>query len=201
MKNRFLYTLIIFLFVNMILYSQKTIKDNFTFLVQKEDGDLNKDKYDDKVVLEMDLIDKTGAIRLQIFLTNPNKEIQLVLSTTKLIESQYPIDKKGEHNDNPIPDFYIEDGNLIMLTDIDNRKSRYEFRYQQNNFDLINISRVKWDGKNTTSETSINFITKTKIEFDQELGSDKILNQKKTIMKIKKLFKIQDLNFSDLEKF
>lgn len=88
-----------------------------------------------------------------------------------------------------------------MLTDIENRKSRYEFRYKQNNFELTKISRVKWDGKNTTSETNINLLTNTKIEFSQELGSDKVLNKKKIIMKVNKLPKIQDLSFSDLENF
>lgn len=77
------------------LYSQKTTKDTFTFLVQKEEGDLNNDKQIDKVVLEMDLIDETGPLRLQIFLSKPNKQIQLEVSSTKLIESQYPVDKKA----------------------------------------------------------------------------------------------------------
>jgi len=184
MKNKFLYHIMFFLLVAINLYSQKTTKDNFTFLVQKEEGDLNNDKQIDKVVLEMDLIDETGPLRLQIFLSKPNKQIQLAVSSTKLIENQYPVDKKGEHNGNPIPDFYIEDGNLVMLTDIENRKSRYEFRYKQNNFELTKISRVKWDGKNTTSETNINLLTNTKIEFNQELGSDKVLNKKKIIMKV-----------------
>ncbi|QLL57744.1 MULTISPECIES: hypothetical protein [Empedobacter] len=201
MKNKFLYHIMFFLLVAINLYSQKTTKDNFTFLVQKEEGDLNNDKQIDKVVLEMDLIDETGPLRLQIFLSKPNKQIQLAVSSTKLIENQYPVDKKGEHNGNPIPDFYIEDGNLVMLTDIENRKSRYEFRYKQNNFELTKISRVKWDGKNTTSETNINLLTNTKIEFNQELGSDKVLNKKKIIMKVNKLPKIQDLSFSDLENF
>ncbi|WP_123860266.1 hypothetical protein [Chryseobacterium nakagawai] len=162
---------------------------------------MNKNKLNDKVVVEMDLKDETRSLRLQIFLSQPNKKLQLVVSSTKIIESQYPINKKGEHNGNNIPDFIIEDGNLKMLTDINNRKSSYEFRWNQNNFELIKISRVAWDGKNTTPETEIDLLTKTKLQFQQELGSDKMLNKKTQKVKINALPKIHDLSFSDLEKY
>lgn len=202
MKKTSPYFIIFFLLMETGLYSQKPVqKDSYTFLVQTEEGDLNKDKRDDKVVLTMDLKDETRPLTVQIFLTQPDHKHKLVVSSTKLIESEYPKDKNGQHNGNTIPDFIIEDGNLIMLTDINSRKSRYEFRYKQNNFELIKISRVIWDGKNTTSETEIDLLTKTKVEFDQELGSDKILNKKVRKIKMDILPKIQDLSFSDLEKY
>ncbi|MCE3075692.1 hypothetical protein [Chryseobacterium gwangjuense] len=202
MKKLSLYSIIFLLFAKANLYSQKTAhKDDFTFQVQKEEGDLNNDKHNDNVVVEMNEKAETRPLRLQIFLSQPDGKLQLAVSSVKLIESQYPIDKKGNHNGNAIPDFIIEDGNLKMLTDINNRKSSYTFRYNKGNFELIHISRVIWDGKNTTSETEINLLTKSKIEFDQELGSDKILNKKKKEIKVKSLPKIQDLSFSDLEQF
>ncbi|AZA84376.1 hypothetical protein C1637_05910 [Chryseobacterium lactis] len=196
--------LILFLLLAKVnLYSQKAAdKDHYSLQVRNEVGDLNNDQHDDKVIVEMDVKDDTRPLRLQIFLSQPNsKKLQLVVSTTKLIESQYPADKKGEYNGNTIPDFIIEDGHLKMLTDINDRKSSYEFRYKQNNFELIKISRVSWDGKNTTAEAEIDLLAKTKIEFEQELGSDKILNKRKKGIKIEALPKIQDLSFSDLEQY
>lgn len=202
MKKLSLYIVLLLLLAATKVYSQKTdIKDNYTSQVQKEEGDLNHDKQNDKVMVEMDLKDETRPLRLQIFLSQPDKKLQMVVSSTKIIESQYPTDKKGEHNGNPIPDFFIEDGNLKMLTDINNRKSNYEFRLKQNNFGLIKISRVLWDGKNKTFETEIDLIAKTKIEFEQELGSDEILNKRTTKIKVSSLPKIQDLSFSDLEQY
>lgn len=203
MKKLSLYiVLLLLLLATANVYSQKTvIKDNYTSQVQKEEGDLNQDKQNDKVMVEMDLKDETRPLRLQIFLSQPDKKLQMVVSSTKIIESQYPTDKKGEHNGNQIPDFFIEEGNLKMLTDINNRKSSYEFRLKQNNFELIKISRILWDGKNKTFETEIDLIAKTKIEFEQELGSDEILNKRTTKMKVFSLPKIQDLNFSDLEQY
>lgn len=196
-------SIIIFLFlVNANLYSQKNVnKSNYTSLIQEEVGDLNHDKKNDRIMVEMDVIDETMPVRVQIFLSQPDKKLQLVVSSTKLIENEYPADKNGKHNDNVIPDFFIEEGKLIMLTDINNRKSRYEFRLKQNNFELIKISRVIWDGKETTSETEIDLIKGTKTEYNRDFSPNK-KNIKNTKLKpIKTLPKIQDLSFSDLEQY
>lgn len=196
-----LYIIVIFLSTTFQLYAQKS-KDNFDVIAKEEVGDLNKDKKNDRVLVQMDVKSDTRPLRLQIFLSQPNsKDLKLVVSSTKIIESQYPTEKKGEHSDGTIPDFFIEEGNLQMLTDKNDLKSRYTFRFKNGNFELIHISRVIWDGKNKTSETKIDLLTGTKIEFDQELGSDEILNKRKSQLKISTLPKIQDLKFSDLEKY
>lgn len=202
MKKLSVYIVLLLLVASSNVFSQKTVnKDNYTSQVQKEVGDLNNDKQNDKVMLEMDIEDETRPLRLQIFLSQPDKKLQMVVSSTKIIEPQYPINKKGEHNGNPIPDFFIEEGVLRMLTDINNRKSSYEFRLKQNNFELIKISRVLWDGKETTSETEIDLIKGTKSEYDRDFSPNK-KNIKNTKLKpIKTLPKIQDLSFSELESF
>ena len=201
MKKISLYIIVIFLSATYQLYAQKS-KDNFDVIAKEEVGDLNKDKKNDRVLVQMDVKSDTRPLRLQIFLSQPNtKDLKLAVSSTQIIESQYPIEKKGEHSDGTIPDFFIEDGNLQMLTDKNDLKSRYTFRFKNGNFELIHISRVIWDGKNKTSETKIDLLTGIKTEFDQELGSDKILNKRKTQLKISALPKIQDLKFSDLEKY
>jgi len=202
MKKIAVYTIILLFVAKTDVFSQKTInKDNYTSVVQKEEGDLNHDKQNDRIMVEMDLKDETRPLRLQIFLSQPDKKLQMLVSSTKIIEPQYPINKKGEHNGNPIPDFFIEGGVLRMLTDINNRKSSYEFRLNQNNFELIKISRVLWDGKETTSETEIDLIKGTKNEYDRDFSPNK-KNIKNTKLKpIKTLPKIQDLSFSDLEKY
>ncbi|MBV6881827.1 hypothetical protein NG800_018225 [Epilithonimonas ginsengisoli] len=195
---------ILFLFsFNTSVFSQSIKnKDTFTEIVAQEEGDLNNDKKPDKVILEMDVKSDTRPLRVQIFLSQPNiKTSKLIVSSTKIIESQYPKNRNGQHNGNPIPDFFIEDGNLQMLTDINDLKSRYTFKFQNGNFELIKISRVIWDGKNKTSETEIDLVKGIKIEFDQELGSDKILNKKQKSVKFKLLPKIQDLTFSQLETY
>lgn len=201
MKILFSIFLLLSATANLLYAQNKDRKDNYTFQVQIEEGDLNNDKCYDRIVLEMDLEDDSRPLRVQIFLSQPNKKLQLIVSSTKIIESEYPPYKHGEHNGNPIPDFFIEEGKLIMLTDINGRKSIYEFRLKQNNFELVKISRVYWNGKNTTFETEVDLIAKTKIEFQQELGSDEILNRTKKTIKVNSLPKIQDLSFTDLETY
>lgn len=201
MKKNSLYIIIICLSATFQLHAQK-IKDNFDVIAKEEVGDLNQDKKNDRVLVQMDVKSDTRPLRLQIFLSKPNnKDLKLAVSSTQIIESQYPTDKKGEHSDGTIPDFFIEEGNLQMLTDKNDLKSRYTFRFKNGNFELMHISRVIWDGKNKTSETKIDLLTGTKIEFDQMLGSDEILNKRKNQLKISVLPKIQDLKFSDLEKY
>lgn len=202
MKKLSQYIVLLLLLATVNVFSQKTAnKGNYTSLVQKEVGDLNNDKQNDKVMVEMDIEDETRPLRLQIFLSQPDKKLQMVVSSTKIIEPQYPIEKKEEHNGNPIPDFFIEEGVLRMLTDIDNRKSSYEFRLKQNNFELVKISRVLWDGKATTFQTEIDLIKGTKTQYDLDFSPNK-KNIKNTKLKsIKTLPKIQDLSFSDLEKY
>lgn len=201
MRNLFLYLILVLISSN--LQAQKTVaKDKFDVIVKEEEGDLNNDKKNDKVIVEMDVVSDTRPLRLRIFLSQPNKkELQLAVSSTQIIESQYPTEKNGEHSEGTIPDFFIEDGNLQMLTDIRGLKSRYTFRFKNDSFELIKISRVIWDGKNTTSETEIDLLAGTKVEFDQELGSDQILNRRKATLKVSLLPKIQNLTFSDLEKY
>ena len=201
MRNLFLYLILVLISSN--LQAQKTVaKEKFDVIVKEEEGDLNHDKKNDRVIVEMDVVSDTRPLRLRIFLSQPNKkELQLAVSSTQIIESQYPTEKNGEHSEGTIPDFFIEDGNLQMMTDIRGFKSRYTFRFKNDSFELIKISRVIWDGKNTTSETEIDLLAGTKVEFDQELGSDQILNRRKATLKVSLLPKIQNLTFSDLEKY
>lgn len=77
-------------YVQSLTYEKINIIYNFIFSfinhqcirTKSEEGDLNKDKLNDKVVVEMDLKDETRPLRLQIFLSQLNKKRQLVVSST-----------------------------------------------------------------------------------------------------------------------
>lgn len=200
MKDLFTYILIFMAGVHSDMYSQTHVPSNFT--VREEEGELNNDHHDDKVVVDMDIKDIKRPLRLQIFLSYPHtKQLKLTVSTTKLIESMYPANKKGEHNGSTIPDFFIEKGLLQMVTDSNNDKSQYSFKFRNGNFELVNIVRVNSQDENTTARTEIDLLKRTKTRFEQKLGSDQILNKSKTTLKLTNLPKIQDLSFSDLEKY
>lgn len=201
MRNLSLY--LIFLVFSSNLQAQKNApKDLFSFMVYEEEGDLNHDKKADRIIVEMDTTSATRPLRLRIFLSQPNnRALKQVVSSTKIIEAQYPTEKNGEHSEGTIPDFFVEDGDLQMVTDIRDIKSRYTFKFRNGNLELNHISRVAWIGENTTSHTEIDLLTGLQSEFDQKLGSDEILNKRKKQLKVATLPKIQDLTFSELEKY
>jgi len=202
MKDLFTYILIFMAGIHSDVYSQTQVPSNFNYTVREEEGELNNDNHNDKVVVDMDVKDIKRPFRLQVFLSHPNtKQLKLAVSTTKLIESMYPENKNGEHNGSTIPDFFIEKGLLQMVTDNSNYKSQYSFQFRNGNFELINIIRVNSRDENTTARTEIDLLKRTKTRFEQKLGSDQIINKSKTTLKLTKLPKIQELSFSDLEKY
>lgn len=209
MKNSYLYFLFILISVQMNLSAQNSInKDHFNYPVREEEGDLNNDGEADKIVVEMDTINETNPLRLQIFLSQPNGKLALAVSSTKIIEPQYPAEKQEKYNGYQIPDFFIEKGILRMWSEIKRGNITYDFKYRNGNFELINVNKLTnnatqgYIDENTIfTETEFNLITGLKTETDDKLGSDKILDKRKKTVLIRPLPKIQDFKFSDKELF
>ena len=119
MKNFHIFFTLIFISTQINVFAQNINNtDNFNYLVRKEEGDLNKDGKKDRVVVHMDTTDETRPLRLQIHLSQPIGKLALVVSSTQIIEAQYPAEKQGEHNGYQIPDFRIEKGTLLMWSEI-----------------------------------------------------------------------------------
>jgi len=191
--------LVLLLFMQFSTYAQnKKLKDNFSEQVREEEGDLNKDGRADRVVVMMDTSDSTVPLRLQIFFAQPNKKFRLVVSSTRLIEPQYPAHKKGKHNGYQIPDFSIEKGILIMRSEVRDGHAEHHFKLRNGNFELIFVSIFNYNGKNTTMVKNFNLITGERYEKSQLLGSDKFLIKNKFNTMIRPLPKLQ--NFKPFEK-
>ncbi|MBT2619688.1 hypothetical protein [Chryseobacterium sp. ISL-6] len=173
-----------FALIQITVYSQnKTGKDHFNIVVREETGDLNNDGRKDKLILAMDTVDTTVPFRLQIFLSQPDGKLKLHTSSTDIIEAQYPVELKGKHAENQTPTFSIENGNLYILSDIKDGHAEYTFRYKNGNFDLINVSKGTWDGKNLTTETEINVLTGLRTATVKRLGSEDIVKETKNRIK------------------
>jgi hypothetical protein len=198
------YLIILFLLFSGCLngYAQsKSTKGNFNQVIKEEEGDLNYDGRLDKVYVKMDITDATRPLLLQIFLSAPGKGLKLAVSSTQLIEPQYPAQKGGKFNGYQIPDFFIEGGNLVMISEIKDGNITHEFKFQHGNFELIKVSRVTYDGVNTTIESVFNLKTGVKTAVEKLLGSEKIKRKTRKIIKISPLPKLQDFKFTDKEKF
>ncbi|MFP3590331.1 hypothetical protein [Chryseobacterium sp. SIMBA_038] len=176
----------------ILTYSQE--KQHSFVQVREEFGDLNKDGLKDKVTVSMDNIDAEQPLKLEIFFLQPNKKFKLIVSSTEIMNPQYP---NGKYGGDQVPDVFIEDGYFILYSEIKDVKNQYKFLFNNGKFELINLSKVRWDGKNTTTETEFNLLKGTRIEISQLLGSDKIIKKSEKKINIKPLPTIQTLRKFD----
>lgn len=196
MEKIFLTILVLF---HISVHAQDSaVKNNFNVPVKAEHGDLNKDGLADKVEVAMDTADATVPLRLQVFFAQPGGMYKLVVASTKIIEPQYPADKNGEYNGKQIPDFFIEDGILSMVSEVTNGQAVHQFRFQHGHFELIAVSIATWDGKNTTTETSFNLVLGIRTVTLKALGSEAILKETKDKRLVRPLPQLQ--NFKPFEK-
>ncbi|GAA5084555.1 hypothetical protein GCM10023210_04490 [Chryseobacterium ginsengisoli] len=191
--------------MNLLAQSIKN-KDHFTYQVREESGDLNNDGKMDKITVKMDTVDETRPLRLQIFLSRPNGKLTLAVSSNKIIEPQYPVEKQGEFNGCQIPDFFIEKGILKMWSEIKGGNITYDFKYNNGNFELIHVNKLTnnategYTNENTIfTETKFDLVTGIRTETDEILGSAKPSKVRKKRVLIRPLPKIQDFKFSDKE--
>lgn len=178
-------------FAQTVVYAQqKKLKDNFTIQIRLEEGDLNKDGLKDKTVITMDTIDASVPLRLQIFFLQPNKKFKMVFSSTDVIEPQYV---NGVHTKNQIPYFFIENGFLLMNSEIDDVRYEHKFIYRNGIFQLVKISSVVYDGQRSTTETVFDLLSGLRTEILKSLDSEKILKKKTKKIMIRPLPTLQNL--------
>jgi len=187
---RILLSLIPVLFQIYAVAQHRPVNDNFNIKIREAKGDLNGDGLIDKVIISMDTVNAKVPLRLQIFFAQPNKQLKLIVSSTKLIEPQYP---NGQYSGHQIPDIDIENAELILISDTGHGQSSHRFKYKNMNFELVHFSKVYWDGKNTTTETDFDLLKGVKTIKSQGLGSEKILSKSKAKIWIRPLPKLQEL--------
>lgn len=190
MKN----ALLIFLVFNSInIYSQQqNNNEHFTVRIKEVMGDLNRDGLQDKVILTMDTINIQRPLKLQIFLLQSNRKLRLEFSSKEVFNPQYSNEKNGGDQ---VPSISIENGNLILYCETKEVKEYYTFRYQNGKFELIQISKIIWDGKGTTTETQFDLVKGEKNETSKLSGSEKTKKKKPTKITLKALPTLQ--NFRD----
>lgn len=194
-----LIAILIIIVAQQQVFSQAKL-ESFTFLIRDVHGDLNNDKKADRVMISMDTLDDTRPLAIQIFLSQPSGNLKLILSTSDFITPMYPLGGDEMNQEFQIPNVEIENGHLLIFSDIEKGTATLDFLFRNGNFELINISKNTWDGINTTTETTYNLMTGIQIEIDQNLGSDDIISKRQTVHLVKPLPKIQDMEFSEFVK-
>ncbi|MGG9960424.1 hypothetical protein [Ferruginibacter sp. SUN106] len=185
--------LLLFIYASGNLFAQTTvIKDSFDFEITKVKADLNKDGIIDFVVVTQDTLNNESPYRLQIYFGQAKGDPQLIVSTTKAIDPQFPSGKEAGTNGNGFSDITINKG--VVSINIELLRGHYEhkFRFQHNNFELIGCSSVYADGRGTITESDFNLSTGVQIVITERADSDKILSNKKKKILIRPLPKLQD---------
>lgn len=158
-------------FISIVLSAQEST-DRFTESIRQELGDLNADGLTDSISVSMDITDDTRPLKLEVFFGLPYGKYELKVSTTKIIEAQYPIEKEGMFNGRQIPYFVVKNGDLEMQSDIYSGTAIHRFKYMNGRFELIYFSKVEWDGKETTTETIFDLLSGKFIKQSQLLNSN-----------------------------
>ncbi len=156
-------------------------------------GDLNKDNLVDKVIITQDTLNINAPYRLQIFFEEPNGLSKLIVTTSKIIEPQYPNGKEGYITGNRLSDVTIKKGVLSVNIELLRGHFEHKYRFQNGNFELIGFSEVYSDGQGVMTTIDFNLSTGIRIEKSERYDTDKIVSNKQKKILIRPLPKLQDL--------
>ncbi|WP_131725541.1 MULTISPECIES: hypothetical protein [unclassified Chryseobacterium] len=178
-----------------VLAQDTTASKHFNVIVRDISGDLNNDNIDDRVTLAMDSSDYRQTMTLQVFLSQHDKQLKPVISSTQ-----------ASHH---IRSLQIEDGLLKIESELGEGYIIFDFKYQKGSFELIKVLKISHDGdfdfaaiKNTIfTVTEINFITGVKYHKQIFGNGSKTIVTKEKIGKTKPLIKLQNFKFSDIDKY
>jgi len=190
--NQAILTFLILLQLNSFA-QQKNAKLNFDYKVIEVVGDLNKDSLPDKVIVTQDTLNEKAPYKIEVFFKEPNGKFKLIVSSTKLIEAQYPDGRDGYFTGTAFSEVTIIKGILSVNMELLRGHFEHKFRYQNGNFELIGFSEVFSDGQGVMTTTDFNLSTGIRIEKSERYDTDKLLSLKKKKILIRPLPKLQDI--------
>lgn len=190
--KRFILTIFILLQLDSFAQTE-AINYNFNHKVMEALGDLNKDNLPDKVIVTQDTLNENAPYRLQVFFKEPNGQFKLIVTSTKIIEPQYPDGREGYRTGNGFSGVTIKNGVLSVNFELLRGHFEHKFRYQNGNFELIGFSEVYSDGLGVMYFTDFNLSTGIRIEKSERYDTYKVLSNTKKKILIRPLPKLQDI--------
>ncbi len=185
---------LIFIIFQLTSYAQDIdSKDSFNGPVMEIKGDLNKDGLDDKVIVTQDTINEKSPYKIRIFFAEPDGKFKLIVSSTKLIEAQYPDGKNGYKTGTIFSDITIKNGVLIVNTELIRGYYEHKFRFQNGNFELIGFYKIYADGFSEDQTIDFNLLTGIRIEKTENYQTDEVIRKTKKKILIRPLPKLQDV--------
>jgi hypothetical protein len=145
MKQLILIVLILF---EINIFAQTSTENyNFSHKIIEIAGDLNKDNLLDKVIVKQDTVNENAPYRIQVFFKQPNGKSKLIVTSTKIIEPQYPDGRNGYKTGNGFSGVTIEKGILSVNFELIRGHFEHKFRFQNGNFELIGYTEGQSNGR------------------------------------------------------
>lgn len=189
--NKIIYLLLICSSNSLI--AQNTIKKSyFNYEITKVKADLNKDGIFDFVIVTQDTLNDEAPYLLQIYFGDTNGDPQLITTTTKAIDPQFPNGKDGYQNGSKFLDITIKNGVISINNELLRGHFEHKFRFQNGNFELIGCTSVYSDGLGTITSSDFNLSTGLRTLLKERYDTDKVLSKTKEKILIRPLPKLQD---------
>ena len=187
-------TLIILILFELNGFAQTSTENyNFSHKIREVIGDLNKDNLLDKVIVTQDTLNENAPYRIQIFFNQPNGNSKLIVTSTKIIEPQYPDGKDGYKTGNGFSDVTIKKGILSVNFELLRGHFEHKFRFQNGNFELIGYTEGQSNGRGEIYYVDFNLSTGIKIVKVENYETDTIVSNEKSKLIIRPLPKLQDI--------
>jgi hypothetical protein len=104
-------SLIILILFEINSFAQTNTENyNFNHKIIEIAGDLNNDNLLDKVIVKQDTVNENAPYRIQVFFKQPNGKSKLIVTSTKIIEPQYPDGRNAYKTGNGFSDVTIKKG-------------------------------------------------------------------------------------------
>ena len=153
-------------------YIEQGTDDHFKVIVSNVRGDLNNDGIDDLVTVKQDTVNEERPYRLRIYLSQTDQKSKLVLSSDSAIVSM-----KSKGNIGYAVTLFtgveIKKGTLIINHELTRGSFAHQFRFQNNEFELIGFRSGGVSGRNV-EEIDFNLSTGDKIIQLTPIGGDQV---------------------------
>jgi hypothetical protein len=187
-------TLIVLILFGINSFAQTNTENyNFSHKIIEIAGDLNKDNLLDKVIITQDTVYENAPYRIQVFFKQANGKSKLIVTSTKIIEPQYPDGRNGYKTGNGFSGVTIEKGILSVNFELLRGHFEHKFRFQNGNFELIGYTEGQSNGRGEIYYVDFNLSTGIKIVKIENYETDKIVSNKKSKLIIRPLPKLQDI--------